>query len=115
MNNNFGKWADANNQSDCIHMEVDSSGRYHFPGGGIPSSLRGARLGYKLYRGLLEQKKWLKSKEVRNMLGISPGTLQTLRINGTIPYSKVGGVIYYDNDEIQRILYANKINNGYQS
>lgn len=61
------------------------------------------------------QKKWLKSKEVRNMLGISPGTLQTLRINGTIPYSKVGGVIYYDNDEIQRILYANKINNGYQS
>ena len=61
MNNNFGKWADANNQSDCIHMEVDSSGRSHFPGGGIPSSLRGARLGYKLYRGLLEQKKWLKS------------------------------------------------------
>jgi len=61
MNNNFGKWADANNQSDCIHMEVDSSGRSHFPGGGIPSSLRGARLGYKLYRALLEQKKWLKS------------------------------------------------------
>jgi len=61
MNNSFGKWADANNQSDCIHMEVDSSGRSHFPGGGIPSSLRGARLGYKLYRALLEQKKWLKS------------------------------------------------------
>ncbi len=61
------------------------------------------------------QKKWLKSKEVRNMLGISPGTLQTLRINGTIPYSKMGGVIYYDNDEIQRILYANRINNGFQS
>jgi hypothetical protein len=61
MNNNFGKWADANNQSDCIHMEVDSSGRSHFPGGGIPSALRGARLGYKLYRALLEQKKWLKS------------------------------------------------------
>jgi hypothetical protein len=61
MNNNFGKWADANNQSDTIHMEVDSSGRSHFPGGGIPSSLRGARLGYKLYRALLEQRKWLKS------------------------------------------------------
>jgi hypothetical protein len=61
MNSNFGKWADANNQSDCIHMEVDSSGRSHFPGGGIPNALRGARLGYKLYRALLEQKKWLKS------------------------------------------------------
>jgi hypothetical protein len=61
------------------------------------------------------EKKWLKSKEVRSMLGISPGTLQTLRINGTIPYSKMGGVIYYDNEEIQRILQANRINNGYRS
>lgn len=61
------------------------------------------------------EKKWLKSKEVRNMLGISPGTLQTLRINGTIPYTKMGGVIYYDNEEIQRILQANRINNGYRS
>jgi hypothetical protein len=61
------------------------------------------------------EKKWLKSKEVRTMLGISPGTLQTLRINGTIPYSKMGGVIYYDNEEIQRILQANRINNGYRS
>lgn len=58
------------------------------------------------------EKKWLKSKEVRNMLGISPGTLQTLRINGTIPYSKMGGVIYYDNDEIQRILQMNRVDNS---
>lgn len=61
------------------------------------------------------EKKWLKSKEVRTMLGISPGTLQTLRINGTIPYSKMGGVIYYDNEEIQRILHTSRINNGYRS
>jgi len=59
-----------------------------------------------------QNKKWLKSKEVRNMLSISPGTLQTLRINGTIPYTKMGGVIYYDNDEILRILQKNRINNG---
>lgn len=61
------------------------------------------------------EKKWLKSKEVRSMLGISAGTLQTLRINGTIPYSKMGGVIYYDNEEIQRILHANRIKNGLES
>ncbi|MEN9440280.1 MAG: hypothetical protein RLZ33_356 [Bacteroidota bacterium] len=59
-----------------------------------------------------QNKKWLKSKEVRKMLSISPGTLQNLRINGTIPYSKMGGVIYYDNDEILRILQKNTINNG---
>ena len=34
-------------------------------------------------------KKWLKSPEVRDLLSISPGTLQNLRINGTLPYSKV--------------------------
>lgn len=59
-----------------------------------------------------QNKKWLKSSEVRKMLSISPGTLQNLRINGTIPYTKMGGVIYYDNDEILRILQKNRINNG---
>ncbi len=29
----------------------------------------------------LKPKKWLKSTEVRKLLNISPGTLQTLRIN----------------------------------
>lgn len=59
-----------------------------------------------------QTKKWLKSSEVRKMLSISPGTLQNLRINGTIPYTKMGGVIYYDNDDILRILQKNRINNA---
>lgn len=42
-----------------------------------------------------EQKEWLKSYEVRNLLGISAGTLQTLRRNGTLRYSKIGGLMYY--------------------
>lgn len=62
-----------------------------------------------------QNKKWLKSIEVRKMLSISPGTLQNLRINGTIPYTKMGGVIYYDSEEIQRILVSNRIDNSYQS
>jgi hypothetical protein len=41
-------------------------------------------------------KKWLKSYEVRKLLGISPGTLQNLRVNGTLPFTKIGGVIFYD-------------------
>jgi hypothetical protein len=60
-------------------------------------------------------KKWLKSTEVRKLLGISPGTLQNLRINGTLPYTKMGGVIYYDHEEIQRILAANRVNNSFGS
>ncbi len=56
-------------------------------------------------------KKWLKSPEVRELLGISPGTLQNLRINGTLPYTKVGGVLYYDYGEIMQVLEKNRIHN----
>ena len=52
----------------------------------------------------------LKSHQVQRMLGISPGTLQNLRVNGTIPYSKVGGVIFYDKREILEIIEENKRN-----
>lgn len=55
--------------------------------------------------------KWLKSPELKKMLGISSGTLQNLRINGTLPYTKIGGVIYYDYAEILKIIEANKIHN----
>jgi len=53
-------------------------------------------------------KRWLKSYEVRKMLGISPGTLQTLRNNGKIPFTKIGGLTYYDVAEIDRLLTAQK-------
>lgn len=56
-------------------------------------------------------KKWLKSIDVRKLLGISPGTLQNLRVNGTIPFTKIGGVLYYDYEDIQRIMYANRKHN----
>ncbi|CAL2104145.1 Helix-turn-helix domain-containing protein [Tenacibaculum sp. 190130A14a] len=58
-------------------------------------------------------KKWLKSPEVRELLGISPGTLQNLRINGTIPYTKVGGVLYYDYQEIMNVLEKNRVHNKF--
>jgi hypothetical protein len=49
-------------------------------------------------------KEWLKSSEVRKLLGISPGTLQTLRINGTLAYSKIGGMMYYRYRDIMKLL-----------
>lgn len=55
-------------------------------------------------------KKWLKSKEVIKLLKISPGTLQNLRINGTLTYTKIGGTLYYDNSDIEKLLNNNKTN-----
>ena len=56
-----------------------------------------------------QTKQWLKSKEVRKLLNISPGTLQTLRINKTLTYTKIGGILYYDNADIDKLLSANKV------
>lgn len=56
-------------------------------------------------------KKWLKSTDVMKLLKISPGTLQNLRINGTIPYTKIGGLIYYDAGEIERVMEKNRVDN----
>lgn len=55
-----------------------------------------------------EPKKYLKSSEVMELLSISPGTLQNLRLNGTLPYSKIGGIILYEEKEIERVLEENK-------
>ena len=52
-------------------------------------------------------KKWLRSVEVKELLGVSSGTLQNLRINGTLPFSKMGGIIYYNVEDIQKILKNN--------
>ena len=56
-------------------------------------------------------KKWLRSPEVRKLLDISPGTLQNLRINGTLPYSKMGVVIYYEYADILKVMQANRVHN----
>ena len=57
-----------------------------------------------------QTKQWLKSREVRKLLNISPGTLQNLRINGTLTYTKVGGIMYYDTTDIEKLLNGNKVN-----
>ena len=57
-----------------------------------------------------QTKQWLKSNEVRKLLNISPGTLQNLRINGTLSYTKIGGIMYYDNSDIDKLLNKNKVN-----
>jgi hypothetical protein len=57
-----------------------------------------------------ENKEWLKSADVRKLLNCSPGTLQNLRINGTLPFTKMGGTIYYANSDVTNVLNSNKRN-----
>lgn len=59
-----------------------------------------------------KQKQWLKSSEVRRLLKISPGKLQNLRINGSLSYTQLDGLILYDYDDIMSMLEENKIDNS---
>lgn len=54
-----------------------------------------------------QSKKWLKSSEVRKVLNISPGTLQNLRINGTLRFTKIGSIMYYKLEDINKVLEGN--------
>ena len=53
------------------------------------------------------EKEWLKGNEVRQLLKISTGTLQNLRLNGTLPFTKIGGIIFYNAKGIDALLNGN--------
>lgn len=57
-----------------------------------------------------ETKEWLKSSDVMKLLNCSPGTLQNLRINGTLPFTKMGGTVYYAYSDVMKVLNSNKRN-----
>ena len=54
--------------------------------------------------GTTQNKEWLKSYEVRKLLGISPGTLQQLRVNGTLEFTRLGGLIYFKYEDIIKLM-----------
>jgi hypothetical protein len=54
------------------------------------------------------QKKWLKAREVQALFGISSRKLQALRISEKLYTSRIGGVLYYKNEEIQQLLQTEK-------
>ena len=59
-----------------------------------------------------EQKKWLKSSEVLQLLKISPTTLFNLRVRGTLKASKIGNITYFSYDEIHQLMINSQKNKG---
>lgn len=51
---------------------------------------------------------WMDNQDVCLLLGISPRTLQTLRDNGTLAYSKISHKIYYRPEDVQQLIPAFK-------
>ena len=57
-------------------------------------------------------RKWLRSTKVCELLSISSGTLQNLRINGTLPYTRINGIIYFNKEDIDALLEENMTRPG---
>lgn len=51
-----------------------------------------------------QPQKWLRSKHVRELLGISDSTLMSLRVKGIIPAYRLGDSWFYREDEILKAL-----------
>ena len=46
----------------------------------------------------------LRTSEIKKILKIKDSTLATLRGNGTLPFVKIAGTIYYKEDDIQSLI-----------
>ena len=57
-----------------------------------------------------ENIEWLRSSEIRKTLKISAGTLQNLRVTGKLKPAKIGGILFYRNSDIEKLL-----NSGHQN
>lgn len=53
-------------------------------------------------------KKWIKTKDLEELFGISTGKQQKLRNAQEIPFTFFGTTIYYSLQDIDQILEANK-------
>ena len=49
-------------------------------------------------------KQWLKSREVRKLLDVSPGKLHAMRVSRQLSFMRIGGVIYYDRADIEKMF-----------
>ncbi|MGE6394224.1 helix-turn-helix domain-containing protein [Chryseobacterium scophthalmum] len=56
------------------------------------------------YAKLSDDWEWLRSKAVRELMKISPSTLQNLRIVGKIRYKKIMGSYYYSKNDLIKLF-----------
>lgn len=64
---------------------------------------------YLIYRPILDGNRYITEQELSKALKITKRTLIEYRMNGKLPYYKIGGKIYYKEQDIIEILENNKI------
>ena len=61
-----------------------------------------------VHSGIAPQK-WIDNQQACQRLSVSIRTLQTLRDNKTLPYTKMGGKVFYKPEDVEKMLFI-----GYQ-
>jgi len=51
-----------------------------------------------------ENVEWVKSRTARKLLTMSPGSLQNLRVTGSVRFKKVLGSYYYNRADLMKIF-----------
>ncbi len=70
----------------------------------------------RLYKRIIDflqeskPKKWIRTTDVQKILGKPASSIQALRDSGALPYSRIGGTIYYEYDKIMHLLEDNTVN-----
>jgi hypothetical protein len=50
---------------------------------------------------------WISNSKARALLGLSSASLQRYRSSGVLPFSRIGGSLYYKKEDIEAILESN--------
>ena len=50
---------------------------------------------------------WLRGSEIMALFKICAGTLQNLRISGKLKYARIGGILFYQQSDIEKLLNTN--------
>ena len=60
-------------------------------------------------KGQPQKKEILSNEDVKDLLGISSGTLRKYRITGKISYTKIDNILYYKYDDVIKLIDSNRL------
>lgn len=60
-------------------------------------------------KGQPQKKEILSNEDVKDLLGISSGTLRKYRITGKISYTKIDNILYYKYDDVIKLIESNRL------
>lgn len=61
---------------------------------------------HKISEPELLNEKWMNSREVLKLLGVTKRTLEAMRDDGRLLYSQLGGILYYKKEDVVRLFEA---------